>query len=100
MSEVKQLNNSLNPLEQKMSKAAASAKRFRENAAKKNSAELEKLRADGLQMIFFHQGAKKLLSQGVLALFDKKKTGKIQESAFISFFQSCEMKDESDERMS
>merc|ERR1719487_3162675 len=98
--EVKKLQNSLNPVESKNIKASGICKRFREDATKKNTAELEKLRTDALAMIFHHQGAKKLLSLGVLEAFDTKKKGRVDESSFVRFFKTCEMKDEDDERMS
>jgi len=97
--EVKKLQNSVNPLDPRNTKVSAVAAQYRAMAAKKNSTELEALRVQGLAMIFYHQGAKKLLQLGLYEAFDKKKTGKIQESAFVKFFSSCEVKDD-DDRMS
>jgi len=94
MSEVKKFQNQLTQLDVRSNKAAGLAKRFREDAAKKDAVELEKLRVAGLGMIFHHQGAKKLLKDGLYAEFDKKKKGKVEESAFVKFFASCEMKED------
>jgi len=53
--------------------------------------ELEKLKADGLATIFHHQGSKKLSSASVYDAFDKKKKGKVEESAFVAFFKTCDI---------
>jgi Ca2+-binding EF-hand superfamily protein len=68
---------------------------------KKNGVELEKLRKEALAMIFHHQGAKKLTSEEVFAAFDIKKSGKVNESSFVSFFKTCEKKEvEGDDKTS
>ena len=56
LSEVKKLHNSLSPVEQKKSKAVGASTTFRAFANRKNTLELEKLKADGLATIFHHQG--------------------------------------------
>jgi len=98
-SEVKKLQAQLHQVEQRITKSAATSKKYHEEASKKNEAELEKLRTQGLSMIWFHQGAKKLTRDDVYKLFDSKKKGKVEESAFVKFFKTCEMK-EGEERMS
>lgn len=100
MGEAKKLQAAAVAPEAKINKAAAIATKHRAEAVKKNLKEVEKLRADGLAMIFHHQGAKGLSNVAVYEAFDKKKTGKIQESAFVKFFQSCELKEADGERMS
>jgi len=94
------LKNALSPLEGRCNKAALIAIQFQTAATKKNAAEVEKIKADALKFIFFHQGAKKLLSMGVYEAFDKKKKGKVEESAFVAFFKTCALKEEDDERLS
>jgi len=92
--EVKKLNQTMQPLEGRNNKATASSTKFRAEASKKDNIELEKLRKDGLAMIFFHQGAKKLTCEQVYDELDKKKSGKIQEAAFVKFFKACEKKED------
>jgi len=92
--EVKKVQNQFNPLEGRVSKAAGLSANFRAIAAKKNSTECEKLRVDSLAMIAHHQGAKKLMSSGVYEEFDKKKSGKVLEAAFVKFFKDCEKKED------
>jgi len=100
-SEVKKLQNQLNPLEARSTKNSGVTKRFRDDAAKKDVVEVEKLHTDGLAMIYHHQGAKKLLKDGLYAEFDKKKKGKIDESSFVRFFKACAVKEDDEEnRMS
>jgi len=97
--ELSKLKNQLNPIEARTSKVTAASTKFRSEASKKNQAELEKLRSEGLAMIWHHQGAKKLSRDDVYKLFDSKKKGKVEESGFVKFFKTCEMKDDA-ERMS
>jgi len=92
--EINKLNGSLKPLEGRNGKAATASTMLRTQASKKNSVELEKLRAQALAMIFHHQGEKALMSEDVFAEFDKRKTGKVSESSFVSFFKTCEKKAE------
>jgi Ca2+-binding EF-hand superfamily protein len=98
--EVKKLQAMLTPLEQRANKAGGAASVFRGTATKKNTAELEKFRIDALAMIFTHQGKKKLENTGVYQAFDSKKKGKVDESSFVKFFKTCQMKDDDDERLS
>jgi len=94
------LTAQLNPIEQRTTKASGTCSKFRAEASQRNSEELEKLRATGLTMIWNHQGAKKLSREDVLKLFDRKRSGKVEESAFVKFFQTCEMKEDDGDRMS
>jgi Ca2+-binding EF-hand superfamily protein len=94
--EVKKLDGSLKPLDARNTKAAAVSAKFRVDAAKKNNEELEKLRSQGLSIIFHHQGAKELLKDALYAAFDSKKKGKVEEGAFVKFFATCEMKKSED----
>lgn len=41
-----------------------------------------------------------MLSLGLYEAFDKKKKGKVEESAFVAFFKTCALKEEDDERLS
>merc|ERR1719271_472980 len=50
-------------------------------------------------MIWHHQGAKKLTRDDVYKLFDPKKKDKVEETAFVKFYKTCELKAE-EERMS
>merc|ERR1711865_139762 len=59
-SEVKRLQNQLNPLEHRSTKAGNQSTQFRAIATQKNGAELEKLKVQALKIIFHHQGAKQL----------------------------------------
>jgi len=98
-SEIQKLKNQLIPVDQRSTKATAACAKFRADATKKNAVELEKLRAEGLSMIWHHQGAKKLAREDVYKLFDSKKKGKVEEGAFVKFFKTCELKEDG-ERMS
>jgi len=98
--EAKKLHNSLNSLEQKSNKIVANATKYKQEATKKNDAEIEKLRIDALAMIFHHQGIKKVDTDGLLKEFDPKKKGKVDESSFVKFLKTCKVKDEEKERMS
>jgi len=89
-SETIKLEHSLKTMEGNNTKAKISVTSFRVGATKKNNAELGKLRIDGLAMIAFHQGAKKLERAALYELFDKKKAGKVDESSFVKFFKTCE----------
>jgi len=80
----------------RITKSTSTSAKFRTDASKKNSAELEKLRAQGLAIIFHHQGAKQLMQDGVYEVFDKKKSGKVEEGAFVKFFKTCKMKKDED----
>jgi len=44
-------------------------------------------------MIFHHQGVKRLVIADLLDPFDPKKQGKVEESAFVKFFETCEKKE-------
>merc|ERR1712129_634378 len=77
--EIKKLQNSLNPLDARIAKSTSTSAKFRTDASRKNTAELEALRAQGLAIIFHHQGAKQLMQDGVYEVFDKKKTGKMKK---------------------
>merc|ERR1719183_1021612 len=70
--EVKKLDGSLKPLDARITKASAVSAKYRADAAKKNNEELEKLRAQGLAIIFHHQGAKELLKDTLYTAFDSK----------------------------
>merc|ERR1719310_855588 len=91
------LEGAMKPFEGKLAKATTIATKFRADAAKKNTEELEKIRTAALEMIFHHQGAKKLLNDGLYEAFDKKKTGKVKEAEFAKFFKTCEKKEGADE---
>jgi Ca2+-binding EF-hand superfamily protein len=99
LSEVKKLENQLKPFDGRLAKATASVQRYRAEATKKDVVELEKLRADGLAIIFHHQGEKNLMGEDVYKEFDKKDKGKVEESGFVKFFSTCEMA-EGKERLS
>jgi len=96
--EIKKLEELLKKLDNRNIKSSASLTIFKAQATKKNSAEVEKLRSQALAMIFHHQGAKSLMSEDVLAEFDKKKAGKVNESSFVAFFKTCEKKEDADEK--
>jgi len=96
-SEVKKLNHLLNPLDNKNTKCGAASAKFRAEAAKKSSVEVEKLRAKALTMVFHHQGVKNLMSEEIFAAFDKRSQGKVDESSFVGFFKTCEKKSEEGE---
>jgi len=98
--ELKKLQAPLAAVEQRSVKATSTMTRFRADATKKNETELETIRTSGIAMIFHHQGAKKLLKDGLYEKFDRKKKGRVEESVFVKFFATCELKDESDDRMS
>merc|ERR1712086_1225346 len=76
--ELKKLQGQLAPIEQRITKAAATCAKFRGEASKKNEAELEKLRTEVLNMIWNHQGAKKLSADALYKLFDSRKKGKVE----------------------
>merc|ERR1719247_235021 len=92
--EIKKLEQQWKPLEGRLSRSTATSAKYRTDAAKKNGVELEKLRADGLAMIFQHQGDKKLMGEDVYKEFDKKSKGSIDESAFVKFFKTCSLKED------
>jgi len=98
--ETKKLEELLKKLDHRNTKSSASLTIFRAQVTKKNTAELEKLRSQALAMIYHHQGEKNLMSEDVLAEFDKKKTGKVNESSFVKFFKTCEKKEDEDEKAS
>merc|ERR1719215_2181591 len=97
--ELNKLKGQLSPIEQRSAKAVATCAKFRAEASKKNQAELEKLRAEGLSMIWHHQGVKKLSRDDMYKVFDNKKKGKVEEGKFVLFFETCKMKEDT-ERMS
>jgi len=98
-SELKKLQIQLTPIEQRITKAVATCAKFRAEATKKNELELEKLRGEGLNMIWNHQGMKKLSADDLYKVFDSKKKGKVEESKFVQFFENCKLK-EGTERIS
>lgn len=92
VSEVKKLEGQLKPVDSRIVKLTAVAAKWRGDATKKASTELEKLRVDGLAMLHYHMGAKKLLGLGLYDAIDKKKKGKIEEDVFVKFFRTMEKK--------
>jgi len=57
---VKKLENSMKAFEQKIAKSIQTSSKWRVDAQKKASVELEKLRSDGIDMMYRYMGEKKL----------------------------------------
>mmetsp|Transcript_156952 Transcript_156952/g.285652 ORF Transcript_156952/g.285652 Transcript_156952/m.285652 type:complete len:771 (-) Transcript_156952:163-2475(-) len=64
--------------------------KFRENAKKKEMIELVKLKTSAVSVIKFHQRTKKLTNEGLFDEFNADSEGRIDESTFMKFFETCE----------
>lgn len=91
--EVKKLENQIKPLDGRVAKTVTIVTGWRAAAAKKNQAEVEKIRVAGLKAVFNHQGAKNLTTEALYKLFDPKGKGKVEETPFVKFFKTAEKKE-------
>mmetsp|Transcript_52304 Transcript_52304/g.98150 ORF Transcript_52304/g.98150 Transcript_52304/m.98150 type:complete len:595 (+) Transcript_52304:1110-2894(+) len=87
--EMTKLEKLIASFEAKLGRQVTSATKFRTDASKKNSLELESLRSKALGMIRHHQVEKTLKKEQVFLEFDSNKDDKIEESEFLAFFKTC-----------
>jgi len=71
--------------------------KIRDEAAKKNAAELSKLRSEALAVIHYHQKEKALTGADLFAEFHSKSKDVITEKEFLKFFKTCERKPKDEE---
>lgn len=88
--EASSLENRHSRLDMRVSALVAKFGKSREDAKKKEVAELETLKELALKMLRYHKCTKKLSSDELFAAIDNNSDGRIEESEFLKFFGSCE----------
>lgn len=86
--EVSKLQASMKNFEPRTTKFSQVCTKWRADAQKKANDELEKLRADGIAMMYRYMGEKKFNGEDVFKAINKKKNGKIDEAEFVKFFKA------------
>eukprot|EP00928_Gymnodinium_smaydae_P001296 TRINITY_DN1048_c0_g1_i5.p1 TRINITY_DN1048_c0_g1~~TRINITY_DN1048_c0_g1_i5.p1 ORF type:complete len:988 (-),score=279.12 TRINITY_DN1048_c0_g1_i5:91-3054(-) len=81
----------------RLTKGTAISVSVRERIAKKESEELEKLRADALKVIRYHQTETKLKAADLYNEFDANKDDRVDEQEFMDFFKKCKKDSSCDE---
>jgi len=86
--EVKKLEGSMKGFEQRITKFTQTSSKWRADAQKKAHTELEKLRVDGIDMMYRYMGEKRIDGEALFMAIDKNKNGKIEESELVKFFKT------------
>mmetsp|Transcript_14254 Transcript_14254/g.44822 ORF Transcript_14254/g.44822 Transcript_14254/m.44822 type:complete len:994 (+) Transcript_14254:82-3063(+) len=88
--ECQKLENQTVSFDNRLTKASAWLKRFRGEAKKLASQELEDMQVKALAVLRQHQRTKGLKSEELFGEFDSNGDGRIDESEFQEFFNKCE----------
>jgi len=80
--------------DQRVTRATSIVSKVRDEAAKKEQAEIEATRKVALEMIRHHQAEKRLNVEKLYAEFDTKNDDRVDETEFVSFFKKCAKKEE------
>merc|ERR1712060_656944 len=94
--EVKKLDTMMSVFAPRLTKAATMLARFRDDTKKKEVEELYALEKEALDIIKFHQRAKKLKNEEVFSEIDTNKDDKIDQAEFFAFFKNCEREPKKD----
>eukprot|EP00928_Gymnodinium_smaydae_P019324 TRINITY_DN1739_c3_g1_i1.p1 TRINITY_DN1739_c3_g1~~TRINITY_DN1739_c3_g1_i1.p1 ORF type:complete len:1010 (-),score=412.95 TRINITY_DN1739_c3_g1_i1:307-3279(-) len=87
--ESNKLGASCTKLDERINKASSAAAKHREEAAKKETRELEDLRKKAVKMVREHQAQCEINTEKVYEAFDANKDGKVDEQEFSAFFKTC-----------
>merc|ERR1712048_280482 len=88
----------LTRIDSRITRAASASAKFREQANKKRTEELEVLRTKARQIIRYNQQQKEVTTEELFGLFDADGDGEINEQDFIKFFESAEREEEEEKK--
>lgn len=88
--EAKQLECRMGRMDSRIGRATNLSVRFRASALQKRVAELEKLRAQALKVVRYHQKVKNLKQDDLFKAFDTDGDGEIDEQEWLDFFEAAD----------
>lgn len=86
----KKLEVRMTRVDQRVMRITSVCHKFREDARKKEAAEMDVLEKKAIKMLKYHQAAKALTNEELFEAVDADKDGKVSESEWQAFFKSCE----------
>lgn len=88
--EEQKLQFKMSRFDARLQKLSTVSTKFRDDAKKRETAELIEIEKKAITMIKYHQRVKKMKNEDVFAAVDTSQDGKIDETEFVAFFKVCE----------